>query len=735
MNDVRRDTLTFEPDASRLPRSIAFHAARWAPVLGLALLTYLLYPLSRGFDAPMLDVGEVAPTEVLAPFEFAVRKSAAEMAREGEALAGTVRPIYEYHGGIIDSSNARVDSLFTALDSVTSPQGRAEVALGFGVRLTSEEAEHLQSRRRRRAFRTSLERLLGRTLTLGVPAGGTVESELSREIVVRRAGRERVVRRDSVLSYGRFLERRADEHPEPNSSLGDQIFLKMINAFFRPTLIPNGAETEALRAQLRASVDSVKDVVRQNERIINAHEVVTPEARDRLVALRADLLRQAAGESISLRGGAGQVVQNALIISIFWLLLTLYRRETYRQLRQVLVLALLFGLVVVGAAVNYRFINAGPELIPIPFATMLITVLLSGRVSMVAAAVLAVLLGTQVAYGGPGGLYLPLLGGVGGALSVRAIRSRTQVLTSGAIVTGAFILASTTLALRLGWSFPELGSSIMRGAANAVVSAAFVTFALPIFESLAGVTTDMTLLELSDPSRPLLRKLATEAPGTYAHSIAMANLCEAACNAVGANGLLARVGCYYHDIGKLKKPQFFVENQAPGVNPHDKLKPDVSAGIIRNHIRDGLALAEEHRLPEVIKAFIPEHHGTAEITYFLERARSRGIETETSPEHYRYPGPRPQSVETAVALLADGVEAGLRVLDEPTPQKIAAAIDHIVRQRITAGQLEEAPLTLAQLNRVKAEFVRVLTGMHHNRIDYPKASGGITAGWQAASPA
>ena len=416
-------------------------------------------------------------------------------------------------------------------------------------------------------------------------------------------------------------------------------------------------------------------------------------------------------------------------------MLTLYRRETYRQLRQVLVLALLFGLVVVGAAVNYRFINAGPELIPIPFATMLITVLLSGRVSMVAAAVLAVLLGTQVAYGGPGGLYLPLLGGVGGALSVRAIRSRTQVLTSGAIVTGAFILASTTLALRLGWSFPELGSSIMRGAANAVVSAAFVTFALPIFESLAGVTTDMTLLELSDPSRPLLRKLATEAPGTYAHSIAMANLCEAACNAVGANGLLARVGCYYHDIGKLKKPQFFVENQAPGVNPHDKLKPDVSAGIIRNHIRDGLALAEEHRLPEVIKAFIPEHHGTAEITYFLERARSRGIETETSPEHYRYPGPRPQSVETAVALLADGVEAGLRVLDEPTPQKIAAAIDHIVRQRITAGQFEEAPLTLAQLNRVKAEFVRVLTGMHHNRIDYPKASGGITAGWQAASPA
>jgi putative nucleotidyltransferase with HDIG domain len=212
----------------------------------------------------------------------------------------------------------------------------------------------------------------------------------------------------------------------------------------------------------------------------------------------------------------------------------------------------------------------------------------------------------------------------------------------------------------------------------------------------------------------------------------MANLCEAGCNAIGADGLLARVGCYYHDVGKLQKPQFFAENQTPGANPHDKLRPDVSAQIIRSHVKDGLALADEARLPEVVKAFIPEHHGTAEITYFLERARTQGSNGTTS-EMFRYPGPRPRSVETAVAMLADGVEAALRVLDEPSADKVRDAIDHLVQQRIEAGQLDDAPLTLAQLDRVKQEFVRVLTGVYHNRIDYPSSAGGINAEW--TSPA
>ncbi|MBE0592119.1 MAG: HDIG domain-containing protein, partial [Gemmatimonadales bacterium] len=325
--------------------------------------------------------------------------------------------------------------------------------------------------------------------------------------------------------------------------------------------------------------------------------------------------------------------------------------------------------------------------------------------------------------------------GVAAAVSVRNVRRRDQFLLAAGVVVGAYLFAGLAVKLRVEGPLTEVGLIGLRGGLNAVASAALVSTLLPAFESIGGVSTDLTLLELSDPDRPLLRRLATEAPGTYAHSIAIANLCESACKAVGGHGLLARVGCYYHDIGKVRKPQYFVENQAGAGNPHDKLKPEVSAGIVRNHVRDGLQLADEHKLPDVIKAFISEHHGTMEISYFLDRARNRDGGEEVNLEEFRYPGPKPQTVETAVAMLADGVEASVRVLEDPTPEKVRDVIDHIVNQRVAAGQFEEAPITMAQLTRVSEEFARAMGGALHNRIDYPATAGGIGAEWEARSDA
>jgi hypothetical protein len=290
------------------------------------------------------------------------------------------------------------------------------------------------------------------------------------------------------------------------------------------------------------------------------------------------------------------------------------------------------------------------------------------------------------------------------------------------------------LGLAGDWSARDIGTRALLGTANGLVSASLTILLLPVAERVAQITTDLTLLELSDPSRPLLRRLSLEAPGTYAHSVAMANLVEAACNRIGANGLLGRVGCYYHDVGKLANPQYFVENQALAGNPHDRLAAAQSVEIIKHHVPEGLRLAREAGLPEIVASFIPEHHGTAEITYFYDRAKKLG-EPGVRREDFRYPGPRPRSVETAIAMLADSVEASLRVLDAPTPSKLEAAIDQIVRTRLSSGQLDEAPLTLRQVDEVRAEFVRVLTGMYHNRIGYPEASGGITKTWQPARPA
>lgn len=730
MTTPRRFTVPIEPPAPELPHHVGFHALRWLPLGGLALLTLLLYPGPRRVDVPRLETGQVALDNVVAPFDFEVPKSAAELAREGDQLEATVRPIYEYRAGPLDTSVAVVADLFAVLDTATSPDGLAGAAASKGLRLSTDEAAFLMESGRRAAFRTAARDFLGRQLVRGVATSAALQSESSREIVVRRDGSERVTARELVPDYQRFLEARSQGHPAPNSSIGDQIYVKLLNLVFRPTLLPNRAETDSLRQAIRESVDPVRDRVRANELIVGEHQVVTAEAHARLDALRTELIGRDLGGR-SLVAVFGQFLTAALILSVFWLLLLLYRRESYTNLRHVTVFTVIFAIVILGAAMNARFLHPGAELIPVPFAAMLLTALFSGRVAMLGATTLAALIATQPTYQMPSALYLALIGGVAAAVGMRVVRRRTQVLTTMAVVVGAFGVAALAVGLQQGWEASAIGASALRGTVTAVVSAALVSVSLPLFEALGRITTDVTLLELSDPMHPLLRRLATEAPGTYAHSIAMANLCEAACNAIGANGLLARVGCYYHDVGKLSKPQFFVENQMPGVNPHDKLKPEVSAQIIRAHVKDGIALAQEARLPEAVLAFIPEHHGTAEITYFLERARARG-DAEVNPDLYRYPGPKPKSVETAVAMIADGVEAALRVLEDPTAETLRDAIDHLALTRMQSGQLDAAPLTLSQLERVKDEFVRVLGSAYHSRIDYPTNAGGISADWTPA---
>jgi hypothetical protein len=417
---------------------------------------------------------------------------------------------------------------------------------------------------------------------------------------------------------------------------------------------------------------------------------------------------------------------------VFWLLIMIYRRETYAELRQMVFFGALFSLVLLMSAGITQLVPGRPELIPIPFAAILVTLLYDGRIGVFAALTLAVLLDGQWALRTTFILFFGLMGGVAGAIGIGVVRRRLHLYLTIGVVAVAGVLASITIGLMQGWSTVSIVASALLGALMAPASASLALIMMPLAESGTRITTDLTLLELSDLGRPLLRRLALEAPGTWAHSLAMASLCESACDIIGANGLLARVGCYYHDIGKLTTPGYFAENQGGGPNPHDLLPPIESAGIIRRHVLDGIALAEVAELPLSVKAFIPEHHGTQEITYFLMRARLSEDAANVSASDYRYPGPRPQSAETAVAMLADSAEAAVRVLNDPSPDKVRDAIEHLVQQKLASGQLEDAPLTLGDLERVKREFARVMSGTYHKRIGYPRASGDITPEFQTA---
>ncbi len=709
-----------------------YHTVRWAPVLVLAVLTYVLFPVSQGFDVPLPDVGDVAPIDVLAPFDFDVLKDETDLTTEMAVLEATIQPYYDLDETVADSILLETRTFFEMLELFAGREAPGAGTPG-GLPISEQDARYLLDRNLIGEYEAALRRLIDERLRQGVAASGVLELETSSEIVVRTPDGDRIARRDEVLSWPDYLAIRAEYETDSQSPQGRAIFARLTSIFFSPTLVPNVVETERVRTGLRGSINPIKYPVRADERIVAAHEVVTQPIYDRLLALRAEIIQRGGATGGDFSSIIGQISTNALVISIFWLLLTFYRRESYDELRQVLVLSTIFAVVIAGAAVTVKFIGDGPELIPIPFAAMLVTVLFSGRASLVAVTALSILLGSQAAFGGLDAVYMALVGGIAGAFSVRSIQRRSQLLVAFLVITGGFLLAALTVALRLEWSLAQFGSSIARGASNALGSAALVTITLPLFEVAARVTTDLTLLELSDPNRPLLRRLATEAPGTYAHSIAMANLTEAACNKIGANGLLARVGCYYHDVGKMSRPRFFAENQVGGHNPHDSLSAAASAALIRNHVLEGIELAEEHKLPRSIVSFIPEHHGTMEISYFLNRARTSNPGTEVSSEAYQYPGPRPVSAETAITMLADGVEAALRVIDDPTEEKMADAIAHIVDQRIDAGQLDEAPLTLAQIDQVKKEFLRVVAGMYHSRIEYPEEAGGITADWDATA--
>jgi cyclic-di-AMP phosphodiesterase PgpH len=709
-----------------------FHLVRWAPLLAVALLTYFAFPPHVGIGSPIPSTGQISRRAVIAPFAFEVRKSPEEIAREGESRALTAQPVYRFSPTAYDSSLAAARGFFADLERAAEAKGTDSLQklVASRVRLGPDETQYLADSTSRRQLQEIFTHFLAEALSRGVADAGAVRGEVSRVIALRRGETERIVPRDSVLTFADLMEQAEAAGTNLPTAVGQRTLRRLVGAFYHPTIVLDPLVTAARREQLRGSVDPLKYSVRTGERIVRAGEPVTEEARAKLITLREEHRRRGTG-GLFVRSAAGALLYNTLVLSAFWLLIMFYRRESYSHFREMVFFSALFAVVILMTAALTEIFPGRPELVPIPFVAILVTMLYEGRIGVFAAVTLAILLDGQWALRESYTLFFGLVGGVAGAIGIRVVRRRRHLYVTIGVVAGAGVLATIAVGLTQGWSTSTIVGSCLLDIVIALASAALAMIVMPVAESATRITTDLTLLELSDLGRPLLRRLALEAPGTWAHSLAMANLCESACNIIGANGLLARVGCYYHDIGKLANPGHFVENQGGGPNPHDQMRPQDSAHIIQSHVVDGLALAEAAGLPEIVKAFIPEHHGTTYITYFLSRARGSDPDGRVDPADFRYPGPRPQSAETAVAMLADSAEAAIRVLGNPTPEAVRSAIEHLVQQKLGSGQLDDAPLTLRDLDRIKREFARVMSGTYHKRIGYPRASGGIAPEFQS----
>ena len=710
---------------------LRFHGPRIAMALALAVFTYILFPASPAVDFPVYEVGSVASDNVIAPFAFSVPKTEAELTKERDAAAATVEPVFDYVPAALDSTHRQLAALIDAVNAAAATNDSRNVVIGIqqaaasqGVKLEAPEAAYLISERHRTAMFEAVRRVFDRWLPAGIASRGALDN-VRGDVILRNGKDERRLSSDSIQTFSMLVSRARLIHPDPTSVIGDAVYFRLLGALFHPTVAADVAATEIRRDDIRKSVPTAKYEVRVGEKIIGANEVVGREEHEKLRALH-DAIDQRRATERAVRRGVGAIMFNALIISLLGITILIFRPAVYRNLRWLWMFAAVTVVVLIGATIVGHARPVHPELIPVTIAAVVLSALFDQRISMIAVMVIATLVGGQSVFRGTNGLFINLVGGAVAAFSVRVVTRRNQTYLWILAVAAAYLTTAIAIGLTLDLPGRDIWTSAGYGALNAVVSVLLALLLLPMAESFTGIETDLTLLEWSDLNRPLMQRLSLEAPGTYAHTIAIANLAEAAARAIGANALLARVGAYYHDIGKIAKPQYFVENQAKGRNPHDKLKPGTSAQIIRNHVREGLEMAEEHKLPRALRAFITEHHGTGSIAYFLEKAKEHGSGS-PDPGDFAYPGPLPQTTETAIVMLADGVEAATRVLAEPTRDKIRDVVEHIVRQRIDQGQLRDAPLTLKQIDIIKDEFTRVLTGMYHNRIDYPTSSGGVTS--------
>jgi hypothetical protein len=403
------------------------------------------------------------------------------------------------------------------------------------------------------------------------------------------------------------------------------------------------------------------------------------------------------------------------------------RPQSLLLLGTVLLIVLLltrYGLVVVNALYQiYPHVpfSALRAALPIPLGGVLLTVLFNARLAFAGSLSLTILSGLMLA--APMSYFMfTFVGSLVGIFALAGRQERTAFFRAGGAIGVANAYTLTAFAL-LNADTGTLGADVIGGVVNGLAVAVLATGLLPFLEHTFGRTTVFTLLELSNLNEPILKHLVLAAPGTYHHSIMVGTLAEAAAESIGANALLCRVGAYYHDIGKTRHPTYFIENHADAGSRHERLAPSLSRTIVMSHIKEGIEFAREHGLPEVLVDMIPQHHGTRLVSFFYKRAKEAADPElqAVNEEDYRYPGPKPQTREAAILMLADAVEAATRTLTDPTPARIRGAVQKIINTIFVDAQLDECDLTLRDLHIIANGFVRILTGFFHHRIEYPGA--------------
>ena len=705
-----------------LGRTWLWRVASGAPILrrplavALACWLALVATFAPQLGSPGLDLtlGQLSPVDVQAP--RAVENRFRTRVLQEEAVRNALRAAAQDPANYAIDPAAAVlagDQVRRAVELLQSARqelwGREPAAGGPppDVAAARPVAAELRERIVRQTGLSIDEEVLLRALRLP-PEAFEVGAQRAARLVEEVMSAARIGAGDVVEARALVGHRALSMGMPPETA---QVVAELAAPAIGPNLVLDQARLERIRQEAVQSVRPV--VVAQQQTILRKGEMVTEEHIQLLSDL--GLLGRRSHPWMGLAGVAGL---SAGLVGLFSMYLARFHPAVAASPRLAALLALVAWLVTLVA----RLLQAMPwpfagYLVPVALAGMLATLLVEARLALVLVGLLSTAV-VGLAFGFDGrAIFVSAVTGIVAVFGVYRLGQRSDLTRSGVVVGAAGFAAVAVLGLAHSEAQTLMNS--WAGFANGVLSAVLAIGLLPFIEMLFGVVSSVRLMELCNPNQPLLRRLLLEAPGTYHHSLMVGNLAEAAAEAVGADPVLCRAGALYHDVGKLRRPYFFVENQFAEQNPHDRLTPSLSTLIIMSHVKDGVELARQHRLPEAIVEFIRTHHGTDLIRYFYSKAVHQEGPERVDERDFRYPGPKPRSKETAIVMLADAVEAAARTLKHPTPGRTEGLVHRVIRERLLDGQLDESTLTLQELHTIASAFNRVLTGVYHVRVEYP----------------
>lgn len=748
------------------------NAIRWhrlAAWLLLAISSLLFFPAREiRVDAATPREGEISTRTYIAPITFEVLKSRSELEKEQEQARAKVAAVFEFNhdetNRILEQFDATIAQIsrFGALQTEIASRSPEEIVKAEKIREAAELFQDLSRRlsttvihqlsqnvRARDSLSTFFHRMMQNGISNVLIASNQRQITLYKELYNLGDVKSMVYGRPDAVLVKDNREQRLDvtqlrpreavveetfgalQLAFPHSQALQSAFFEILYAHSAPNIFPLEKLTKKRQQQEAEKVNPAKVIVVKGMEIITAGSIVNRETVEKLEALRLALLKEDSSHG-RLFARIGQKVMLLTVSTLFALALFGNRRirgprELWTATSATIFQFILFAF----SGMAMRALQSGeagvlPEALDLQLATpfhlgpILMTVFFDFRMGILASALAAFWYGVLAGQDLTAAL-LAFTTCLGTCWFLNHIRYRSQFLLAlaGSIGTGTCLLL-VDLMLRNRLETQILLPNLSALAAGAAISLGLSSLILiQIFERFSGITTDLTLVELTDFNNRLLKKLSVDSPSSFHHSIMVSNLAEHAAMRIDANPLLARVMGLYHDIGKTTNSKFFTENQNKGINPHDSLSPWESATIIKDHVSGGLRLAREYNLPALVAAGIPEHHGDNVIHYFYRKAKDQHPDRDIRLDDFRYDGPRPRSKETAILMIADGVEAASRALDNPTPERLAKVVRDTIQTRLHENQFSNCDLTMRDLEEIQVGLLQALEGVYHTRIQYP----------------